>query len=321
MEGQAAVSVRQVSVRQDEAGRVNRRQLLRYLVDCPARVTILSGAAVIKGRLTDLSLGGCRMVTPEPISLGILARVEIGFELRGYVFRMAGVTAGTRAKRSFGMRFLEMSAKRAEALTELLEEIQRSPEGPQTGGRESVLPPMEQAEAEKRRMAEKSAAERQAGERSVLEKQEATVPAVNVVDLAGGNGVSESDGEAKPADRLSDRPSDRRTDQRHGVDTRVNLTLIRGAITMQGQIVNLSEGGCKLRTDEHFNVGIYTRVEAEFFLHGLPFRLAGVSQAIMDRHTIGIRFLDISERKRAQLMELIAEIEEMQGLRDGGNRE
>jgi hypothetical protein len=55
-------------------------------------------------------------------------------------------------------------------------------------------------------------------------------------------------------------------------------------------------------------VGIYVRVEAEFYLHGLPFRLGGVSQAIIDKHTIGLRFLDVSERKRSQLAELMAEI-------------
>ncbi len=79
---------------------------------------------------------------------------------------------------------------------------------------------------------------------------------------------------------------------------------------MPGHILNLSQGGCRLRTDERFNVGIYARVEAEFYLHGLPFRLAGVSQAIMDRNTIGVRFIDMSERKREQLTELIAEIHE-----------
>jgi hypothetical protein len=58
-------------------------------------------------------------------------------------------------------------------------------------------------------------------------------------------------------------------------------------------------------------VGIYTRVEAEFRLEGLPFRLGGVIQAIHDRNTVGIRFLDVSERKLAQVAQLIDEIEEM----------
>lgn len=79
---------------------------------------------------------------------------------------------------------------------------------------------------------------------------------------------------------------------------------------MAGHIVNLSQGGCRLRTDERFSVGIFVRVETEFYLHGLPFRLGGVTQAIMDKHTIGVRFLDMSDRTREQLTTLITEIEE-----------
>ena len=103
---------------------------------------------------------------------------------------------------------------------------------------------------------------------------------------------------------------ERRADSRRAVDTRAKLLLIKTGIRMPGRILNLSLGGCRIRTDEHFDVGIYVRVEAEFYLHGLPFRVGGVSQAIMDRNTIGIRFLDMSDRRRAQLLELIAEIDE-----------
>jgi len=81
---------------------------------------------------------------------------------------------------------------------------------------------------------------------------------------------------------------------------------------MQGQIVDLSLGGCRIRSVEPFPVGIHTRVEIEFCLNGLPFRLAGVSQTIHDRHQVGIRLLDVSSRKREQLQQLIAEIEESQ---------
>jgi hypothetical protein len=105
-------------------------------------------------------------------------------------------------------------------------------------------------------------------------------------------------------------PAERRSHGRHPVDTRANLLLIKTNITMPGQILNLSQGGCRLRTDERFSVGIFVRVETEFYLHGLPFRIAGVTQAIMDKHTLGVRFLDMSDRRRQQLTELIAEIQE-----------
>ena len=43
-------------------------------------------------------------------------------------------------------------------------------------------------------------------------------------------------------------------------------------------------------------------------MEGLPFRLAGVTQAIYDPFNVGIRFLDMSDRKREQLQQLIDEI-------------
>lgn len=50
-------------------------------------------------------------------------------------------------------------------------------------------------------------------------------------------------------------------------------------------------------------------METEFCLEGLPFRLGGVVQGIHERNLVGIRFLDMSIRKREQVEQLIGEIE------------
>jgi hypothetical protein len=81
----------------------------------------------------------------------------------------------------------------------------------------------------------------------------------------------------------------------------------------------LSLSGCRIRTDDRFPVGIYTRVETEFRLEGLPFRLGGVIQAIHDCNTVGIRFLDLSERKREQVLGLIGEIEQLRAAQPAAN--
>ena len=104
---------------------------------------------------------------------------------------------------------------------------------------------------------------------------------------------------------------ERRLQWREGVDTSAMIHLIHIASRLSGRILDLSLGGCRIQTDERFPVGIYTRVETEFHLEGLPFRLGGVIQAIHDRHHVGIRFLDMSSRKREQLEQLIEEIEEL----------
>jgi c-di-GMP-binding flagellar brake protein YcgR len=127
--------------------------------------------------------------------------------------------------------------------------------------------------------------------------------------------------EARPAGSPP-KPSarERRVQSREAVDTTAVIDLIKIASRLQGRILDLSLNGCRIRADEHFPVGIYTRVETEFRLEGLPFRLGGVIQAIHDRRTVGIRFLDMSNRKREQVEQLIEEIRELRK-EERGNRE
>ena len=106
----------------------------------------------------------------------------------------------------------------------------------------------------------------------------------------------------------------RRFEPRHDVETSAVIHLIDLAADVQGRIVDLSPGGCHIRTDRRFPVGVFRRVEVEFRIEGLPFRLGGVTQAIYDPFNVGIRFLDLSDRKREQLLQLIEEIENTEGL-------
>lgn len=97
---------------------------------------------------------------------------------------------------------------------------------------------------------------------------------------------------------------------RQEVDSSVVIRLVNLAADVHGRIVDISPGGCRIHTDRPFPVGIFRRVEVEFCVDGLPFRFAGVTQAIYDPRSIGIRFLDLSERKEEQLRQLLDEIKE-----------
>jgi hypothetical protein len=87
----------------------------------------------------------------------------------------------------------------------------------------------------------------------------------------------------------SGKKAERRTDPRSGVETTATIHLVKIGSKLAGQVLDLSLGGCRIRTDERFPVGIYTRVETEFRLQGICFLLAGVVQTIHDRHQVGIR--------------------------------
>ncbi len=143
------------------------------------------------------------------------------------------------------------------------------------------------------------------------ETSEARAEAVNM--LVAEQESTQPLTEPEPVAQIPRKPvgRERRQQSRHEVDTTATILLVNVGSTLRGRILDLSLTGCRIRTDEHFPVGIYTRVETEFRYQGLPFRLGGVIQAIHDRNTVGIRFLDLSQRKREQVLELIGEIDEM----------
>lgn len=105
--------------------------------------------------------------------------------------------------------------------------------------------------------------------------------------------------------------AERRVHERHGVNSRATVILVRSGAGVEGNIVDLSLGGCRVETDESFPLGIYTRVETEFRLEGITFRLGGVVQAVHGQRQVGIRFLEVTERKRGQLVELMEELDAM----------
>jgi c-di-GMP-binding flagellar brake protein YcgR len=105
-------------------------------------------------------------------------------------------------------------------------------------------------------------------------------------------------------------PKERRADPRLHLFNRATIRLINTASDVEGTIIDISHGGCCIQTDRRFPTGVYRRVEVTFQIDGEPFRFAGVTQAISKLSHVGIRFLDMSERKRGQLSQLIEEIKE-----------
>ena|ERR1700722_1387485 len=110
---------------------------------------------------------------------------------------------------------------------------------------------------------------------------------------------------------------ERRAERRFALDTSAVIHLVHGGSKLAGHMMNLSLGGCRIHTDERFLVGIYTRVEAEFSADGMAFRLGGVIQAIHERQEVGVRFLDVSKRKREHLEQWMGEMEAIEAGRGG----
>jgi len=75
-------------------------------------------------------------------------------------------------------------------------------------------------------------------------------------------------------------------------------------------ILNLSLGGCRLRLETDALIDVQVRVEVGFFFEGMPFRVGGMVQGNYAKQEVGIKFVDVSERNRKRLEDLIAELQD-----------
>jgi len=320
----------------------NRRQIPRFDVDEPAAMLLVSHGVRSLCRILDLSLGGCRLHSDDRMAVAVSTRVEVSFKVNGIVLRFPGEVQWSDGRHTVGICFAQMSSRRRDELAVILAEVEEESSTRAAKQAAAELAAVEQTTAEKvaddllwRQQTQIVSAERENRERlSELEtirhqaEQEIRRKLAEQVELRKKsereslllatkfrssaatplpvNPVPSSppvDAAAKPA------PRERRNQSRHEVDTAAVIQLININSKQTGRIIDLSAGGCRIRTDAKFPVGIYRRAETEFYLEGLPFRLAGVVQAIHNGNMVGIRFLDLSERKKQQLEQLIAEIE------------
>lgn len=334
----------EAEAREDLAAQgLERRLMPRCALDEDAVLLLVGRGNRIHCRMVELSLSGCRMSTGERLPAASGARAEATFKVQGIAFRFAGAIEWVDDKGLLGIRFIDVIPRRRDELIEVLREL------------EAEIAAKQESEAAERRAEEERASqdsEKQAAGQAdplpILDRlwdapiqnrsAQASHPvAISPPERPALKPVAEPILPAPPLPAASQPPRpqppelppasqrppmaskrDRRTQSRHAVDTTAVIFLINVGSRLNGRILDLSVGGCRIRTDERFPVGIYTRVETEFLLEGLPFRMGGVIQAVhdRDRRLVGIRFLDVSARKREQLEQLMAEIEEMRAEQD-----
>jgi hypothetical protein len=278
-----------------------RRSQPRYAVDAEATLVIVNHGATIRGRIYEISLDGCRIRADRHYSTATPAGIEVMFKINGIAFRLGGTMQWASGQQTAGIQFGAMAPRRRDAVVDLLAELEAEEQAkaakadaePSSAGVEATNPPVVEA--------------------SESRKREPAKPEPQSIADSSKN-LTAAKANAEPAAKISRPPAtgrERRQQTRHAVDTRATVFFIDVRAQITGRILDLSMSGGRIRTDERFPVGIYRRVETEFNLDGLPFRLGGVVQSIHDKFTVGIRFLDLSPRKRDQLMQLMDEIEEM----------
>ncbi len=326
-----------------------RRACPRYAVESDCTLLLVRQGLSLPCSIADLGLGGCRIQTRERLPVGAGVRVEINFKVNGVAFRFIGVTRWTDGRHLAGIQFLEVSPRRREELVEVIGEVETAAAiearkaatdepGAQAGAAPNAQPgpkpplrglagqpqntrpsptvtpePHTPLRTQPARPRLSFISQSGSGKPSDPPKKASAVPAASLSSVS--KPLPPQAASAPTPVPQKDHPApvkqERRSQVRHQVDTSATIFLVRGGGTLTGRILDLSLNGCRIRTDERFPLGIYTRVETEFRLEGLPFRLGGVVQAIHGPFAVGVRFLDMSERKREQVAELIEEIEQM----------
>lgn len=308
----------------------DRREYPRQAVDEEAVLLLVNQGSRVPCRVIELSIEGCRLRTGERFLAGILVRIEVTFTINGIAFRFSGLTEWTDDQNVVGIRFVGITSRRRDELTDIIGEVEADNKARAERVAAEKLaagskPPEEAVKEQAQVQAVRQAATHLVVAQPRPELQPKTLsqamspplprsspqPRLSPHLVSSPRPVTSSPPAAKPSKR------ERRAQSRHEVDTSAVLYLINVGSALHGRIVDLSSDGCRVRTTERFPVGIYTRVETEFRLDGLPFRLGGVIQAIhdRDRRLVGIRFLDMSVRKREQVEQLIEEIQEMEANR------
>jgi hypothetical protein len=218
-------------------------------------------------RLVDISLGGCCLRTEKRFAAGALAGVEVVFDLHGLPQRIAGITQWTTKDHQVGVRFMHASPQAKNQFAALL--IGLIDEVSAEAVREAV-----------------AAAVITPGARAA---RPAATP-LPAVEQSAPQATAHAPGSADSAQ-----------------DSEAVVHFLKDGSRTAGAVVDLTLEKCTLHLARPFTLGIYVRVEISFHIRGLYFQLAGVSQEIYDKQTIGFRFLDLSSRRREELAQAIEE--------------
>ena len=103
-------------------GVIERRQHTRYAVDAWAEVMVKDGTMLFRGRVLDVSVGGCYIETEAKLKLAPGTPVEMVFRLNEDVFRCEATTRTVRT-RGAGFLFSSLDARMRRELERLIQEL------------------------------------------------------------------------------------------------------------------------------------------------------------------------------------------------------
>jgi hypothetical protein len=100
------------------------------------------------------------------------------------------------------------------------------------------------------------------------------------------------------------RNRDRRIFERYGLENPKGSLKYNGDKT-PCDIVDVSLGGCCIRTETRFVAGNLAQVQVEMPIHGMLLRMGGITQWTSRNNLVGIRFIHPSQRSKNELAGLL----------------
>jgi c-di-GMP-binding flagellar brake protein YcgR len=113
---------------QTDPRKTDRRRVARYSCSGHAQITCLPlNGVLLRGRLRDLGLGGCRIESIETTSsFDLGARTEILVRVNSWFFRAMAHVRAVRGQAAISVEFMRMSAGGYSMLAELIADTERS---------------------------------------------------------------------------------------------------------------------------------------------------------------------------------------------------
>jgi hypothetical protein len=289
-----AMSERGLERSRDERYR-DRRVDERFQLNAPGGCLNYRGAKY-PCLIVDVSLSGCCVRTERTFLPGNLANVEIVLPILGMILHMVGTTQWVTRENLIGIRFLHPSARSKNQLAGLL-----------TGLVDAGATAEVQAAVAAAAQSETSGLAVELPKALLEDLKRKQTPIENPKPE---NPLAPPPRPVQPAADGEGRSRKNRALITEEGEWPAAIQVLKDGSLLPGSVFGLSLEECSFRAAAPFIAGTRVRVEVDFQMCGLPFRLAGVTEDVHDQHTIEIRFLDMSYRKREELAELIEELRE-----------
>jgi hypothetical protein len=252
-------------------------------------------------QIKNISLTGCLVEARKRFRAGALQTVELEIHYLGVSYQLYGETEWSKSDQWIGVRFLHPSANTRLALKALMQVVMQTKSGSLSGQPSEASSPAPAASVQ-----------------SALASAPATMapPSVPAVEdhapvPSSASRVSLSN---RPAARLS--PEFLRVIHQGALRAQcasqgewtAELMLIDNGIRVTTEVLDISLRGCTVQAEEAFGEEIDSRAQIVFQISGHRFVLSAEPTALEDHTTLGIKFIDINDRRRQFLNSLILDL-------------